>query len=481
MTPPDTFTSCWYRGTMATVAEIRAAAGRCLGKLGLAAGALAMLASSPALACSIAPVVVLEPDPNYDIRDQCRKVWRNRDEVLADLRKGYRGFIELREVTVALRGGLGKCKPRPDFAFELVDAAIKTPVRRSRLNSPYDLFSAWAPDDYPEERRREVSLGTWLLGSTWYRGICSSGGYTDSLPGGFEEDEVRSVLLSDDYWSASLERFGDNPARDRLILRALIDPESRYFDLNLARRLAPQFTANIKRDYSKPIIVEVAEALANPRLGKPDYEAAAELVSWYTPYVERYLEGEHLQRVQDLWTRIQQSRLSHSDPQVARSATLALLSGDPTYQAGVPFSEVLPAGSEIEILEGWPDALPPLRSPERWATSLAHNYPSRALREGVGGRVDYGIIFDPAGEFHSLHVTRSAGKILDSAAIRGAERYIRPRPKKLKLEGYSGRYVFVPLPSNIYRISWDKNEFPNHNVAKDYVVNIVSQPLRFEY
>ncbi len=481
MTPPDTFASCWYRGTMGTVAEIRAAAGRCLGKLGLAAGVVAMLTSSPALACSIIPVLKVEPDPNYDIRDQCRKIWRNRDEVLADLRKGYRGFIELREVTMAFREGRGKCKPRPDFAFELVDAAIKTPVRRSRLNSPYDLFFAWAPDDYPEERLREVSLGTWLLGSTWHRGICSSGRYTDGLPGGFEESEVRSVLLSDDYWTASLERFGNNPARDRLILRELIDPNSRYFNLKLAQRLTPRFTTRNTLDFDRPIVLDVAEALADPRLGLPDYEAAVKLISWYTPYVEGRLQGDELLRVRNLWIRVNQSRLTHPDPQVARSATLALLTGDPTYRSGVPFAEVLPEGSEIEILESWPDELPPLRSPERWAARIADFYPSRALREEVGGRVDYGIIFDPAGEFHSLHVKRSAGKILDSAAIRGAERYIRPRPKKLKLEGYEGRYVFVQLPSNVYRISWDKDSYPNDAVAEDYVINIVAKPIRADY
>lgn len=450
-------------------------------KLGLAAGALAVLVSSPTMACSITPIVQLEPDPNYDIRDKCRKVWRNREEVLVDLRRGHLSFAELREVTFALREGHGKCKPRPDFAFELVDAAIKTPVRASRLDSPHDLFFKWAPADYPKERRREITLGTWLLGSTWYRGFCSRGDYSDRLPYGFEESEVRSVLLSDDYWTASLERFGNNPVRDRLILRELIDPNSPYFDLRRAQRLTPRFTSKIKRDFDKPIIIDVAEALADARLGVPDYEAAAELILWYTPYVEGRLKGEELQRVRDLWTRVQQTRLSHADPKIARAATLALLTGDPTFRPGVPFTEELPAGAEIEVLENWPDALPPLRSPERWASRIADQYPSRALREGIAGRVDYGIIFDPDGQFHSLHVTRSAGEYLDGATIRAAERYVRPRPRQLKLGGYPSRYVFVPLPSNIYRISWDRDKYPNDAVAEDYVINIVSQPRRVEY
>jgi protein TonB len=64
-----------------------------------------------------------------------------------------------------------------------------------------------------------------------------------------------------------------------------------------------------------------------------------------------------------------------------------------------------------------------------WARRIQDNYPSRALNEGVEGRVGVSVTVTPQGRATGCSVTSSSGSsVLDQAACRGMESYARFNP-----------------------------------------------------
>ena len=260
MMPPDAYER--------TMIEVQTMIGKwlCRGLFGVATLVTPLSATmAEYYDCPIPIVLSDEPNPNYDIRDQCRGVYKDREEILIDLRRGKKGFSDYAEVASAFAYGAGKCKKRPDLALAMADAAIGSPVR---AGSPTLFFLELASDDFPEARRREITVGQWLLHSTYRSGSCSRGYYADYLPFELSAEEIRPTLLTDHYWQVGIEQFGNNPGRDRLVMRELIDPRSPKFDLGLASYLAPQFKrASAHDDERREMAIEIAEALTVRGLG----------------------------------------------------------------------------------------------------------------------------------------------------------------------------------------------------------------------
>lgn len=416
------------------------------------AGVAALCAPVQGAACSViaVPEIKLEGPPP-DWRDDCRAAMRDMGAYVADLRDGGLGHGDFVAVARAMREGAYGCRKRPARALELVDLGMGSPVTERRGSPAMLSYLEWTSDDPASERRAEVVIGSWIANNSRDLGFCATY-YEDALPPGQTEAEVLRWLLRPEYWEIALHMFGNNPARDRLVLRQMIDPGSDRFDLAAAGELASRFGNQRDAYLPEDVQFEVAEAVADPRLGTPDYEAAARVLGPHSFYTYPDSSTETIERARRLWVRIAQTRLTDPDPAVRRQAAFMLGAGDPAARPGIPFEAVLPAGSTVIELEGWPAGLPPILNLAGAAGRISEQYPSRALRQGQAGRVELGLLFRPDGSFRSVHVTRSAGEVLDQAAIRGATRYLRPKLEEMRLEGFEGRYVYVPLPAFEYRM-----------------------------
>jgi len=417
------------------------------------AGAACVALSAHAGACTIAVDLEVKLEgPPPDFSEQCRAAARDPAGFLADRSDDALPDHEALTVVRALREGKFGCRKRPGIALDLVDRVIGSPVTLPRGSAAVLDYLDWTQDEPASERRDEVVIGAWISNSSYVSGFCS-GYYEDALPHGSSEEAVLSYLLRPEYWAIAVDAFGNNTARDRLILRRLIDPASEKYDLALAAEIASHFNGRRDTNRLDPIVIEVAEALADPRLGAPDYEAAAKVLGAYSLYAWIDVSDDEVARLRPLWTRILQSRLTHPDEQVRREALYALGIGDPSARPGVAWAAQMPEGANLVRLENWPASLPPLKHLAVAAARIAEHYPTRALREMQAGRVELGIVFAPDGKFDDVIVTRSAGSILDRAAARDAERYLRPRLSDMVLKGFEGRSVYVPLPTFEYRIS----------------------------
>ena len=432
-------------------------------RLAIAMGAVLIAVPLPAIACSPStPIQVKLEGPPPSFKAECRAAWRGRDKLLADLASGEQSFWDYNHIAHALREGTNECRKRPSFALAMVDAALGTPFQPWSGAAPTSQFLEWQDESISQERVQEVVIGSWLLGRarrvTPLWNWCAPGYYADEVPAGVTREKLADYFANDQYWTRIRERFGHNPGRDRLVLRELIDPSSVRFDLKLAAELAPKFYEGDKPRGLMPILVDVAEALANSALGGPDYEAARQVLEWYSPYTPNGLDDGASARAQALLERITQARLTHPDAQVRRDARVAIEAGDPHAKAGPSFEEALGEGVKVRILDTRPDSLPPFQRFERTIERIANYYPRRALRTWRGGRVGLGMLFNPDGSFHSVHIMRSAGPTLDDAAKRGLRRYLRPRLSQTRLTGFEGQHVYVPLPSFEYRIAFEPPE-----------------------
>ncbi len=444
----------------------------------LVAGTLAVATPMSAKACTPLRVTVIEPEKPIDRRSGCRKIWRDREQILVGLQNGSEDYYKYRSIIQSMAEGKHGCGKRRDFAFQMADTAVGSPVRSGLIIDSYypvetalNDFRNWAPDTLSKPRRDEVEIGAWMLSENFHAGFCGSGFYIDRLPRGFEEDAVRAVLLTEPYWEKSVAQFGNNPARDRLILSELMAPRSPYFDLQKAAELVPQFygrdTIRGPRPRLRPIDIEVAEAITSGAAEKPDYEAAAGLLKDYSPYVTDQLSETELERVRKLWVRISQHRLASDDTELRKHALSFLKWGELDVITGKPIAQTLPEGAQIEVLGHWPDGLEPVGNIERILPLLADNGSFyRALGSRRGGRVELGVIFRPDGSYHDLHVTRDTGfehprlpskqMSFGTHAKKLASRYFRPHLNKMQLTGFEGRYAYVPLPSFEFRVVGDR-------------------------
>lgn len=421
----------------------------------LAAGALA-LNGLPAGACSL---YVIQKIEHKNLREECRRSIKDPAGFIAEFSSEIGRPVRPIAVANALIDGSAHCWKKPEVAFKLLDLSLGSPVTVGPRDDALSLFLRTAPDDLAPDRRAEVLIGAFLLNTSYVSQICALGFYDKRLPHGYSESEVLEWLLKPSYWNSAIANFGNNPTRDSMVLRQLIDPQSGRFDRALAGRLTPVYALHDRTSWRKPrphnapdpVDVEVAEALLDPTLGKPDFDAAANALRWYSPNLYAGLDPEIDMRSRTAWLRIATGWQASGDPERVSRAASILGTGDPLAGPSKPIEDVLPAGAEVVRLDEWTDQFGPFKFIDRSVQRIAERYPSRALREGKGGRVELGVIFDPEGAFHTYHVIRSAGETLDMASIKSLDRYLRPRIRTQRLTDYEGQYVYVPLPTIVYR------------------------------
>lgn len=415
----------------------------------------ALMSASSVAACSFMPVIELEGDP-VSLRADCRALLRDRQDVLQRLGTGTLAYSDIGGAVRALGNGTNECPQQRGTAFAFVDAALGSPVRAGAASPAVEDFLKWAPESLPELRRIEAITGSWIVSPapTFHGGVCSATPYlADALPDGVPQERLQSLLVRPEYWAEAIRQFGNNPARDRMVLETLVDSANPEFDLREAARLLPEFHRADRTQPSRHAMRKgartrmlVAEALADPQRGLADYEAASDALGSLTQFTAPDLDAPMRERLIRFQNRIAQSRLASDDPAIQRRAELVLRTGDPNARPGPPVKGLLPAGSTVVVLEEWPEALVMPRLGEKAMERIADSYPSRAIRTGEGGRVAIGALFDPEGTFRTFHVLQgTASSALERSALTNAERYVLSDTGTLRLSGYAGAYVLAPL------------------------------------
>lgn len=400
-----------------------------------------------AQACTINIPVEVETD----LRSECREVLARKAHTLWRLQDRELTYEDIAPVAYSFAQGKNRCPQNRELAFELYDAAA---------GPLFELLDGWRLRELhaaaqnaqtaDPRRKRAIAFRDWLVNDTFRQGfLCSAGHYEDRLPDGWSEAETREEFLRPANWDRALKTLGQNPARDRMIVEAVKDRASPYY--------SPLDALSYGLQIRDPALrLAVARMVTDAGHGAPDYEAAAKLLDWYSPYIANDLDGAANAEAADIWRRIAQNRLASGDAAVRARAEAMLATGDPHAFAAIDRMALVPAGTELTSL-GWQEVAPD--APHvAMAPALARNYPARALRSEEAGVVEVGALFDPSGAFAGMRVLRSAGETLDRAATTAFERYWRPRIKDVALEP-AASWRLIELPPIEWRIGAPSAEY----------------------
>lgn len=415
-----------------------------------------------AQACTINMPMEVEAD----LRSECREVLAAKAHTLWQLQERELAYEDVAPVAYSFAQGKNRCPQDRELAFELYDAAagpLLVLLDGWRLRELH--AAAQNAQTADPQRKRAIAFRDWLVNDTFREGVmCSAGHYEDRLPAGWSEGETRAEFLRSANWDRALKTLGQNPARDRMIVEAVKDRASPYY--------SPPDALSYGLQIRDPALrLTVARMVTDKEHGPPDYEAAARLLDWYSPYIANGLDAAANAEAADIWRRIAQSRLASGDAAVRARAEAMLATGDPHAFPAIDPMALVPAGAELALL-GWQEVAPDA-PPAAMATALTRNYPARALRNEEAGVVRVGALFDPSGAYAGLHVLRSAGEQLDRATTGAFERYWRPRLKDMVLPPATG-WRLVELPPIEWRIGAASEQYAATGEFRDgrFVVEV---------
>jgi hypothetical protein len=458
-----------------------------MGKLGtvmsvLAAGAAVILPIEQAAACTYAfSEEVLKRDYVFEgrLRRECTRLGVRNARFLRDIARGRYDGDHVSTMAKAFRSGEYGCENDPGYALRMWNAFLPDP-----LTVDVDVGHLWEVKELAADRRGQLRGERYreIVGLIW---LLTPGG-----PGlaeqGWSAAEIDRFLLRPDYWTLAIEHFGVKPERDEAVFRLLTDRAHPLFDRARAAELARAGTHLPYKERAATLLLDprfgepdvaaaseiaagsdsrelqarIAATLLQDRFGQPGLDAARALLAWYSPYVHYGDEADGSAAL--LWRSIA-SRLSGSDDAQTRASGEAIeRTGDPRAWLA---TTTLPPVPELVVLETWPGALPPLNlgPPARWGDL----YPARAIRDEMAGLAGISALFGSDGRFSRLWVSRSSGSVLlDEAAMAGLERYARPNLAELRLPGFTGRSVLVPVAQVEWHLS-PKGEGPEGAVVGD--------------
>jgi hypothetical protein len=441
------------------------------------------------------------------MRRACKDIHPTNEDFLRDVRLGRYEYNFVVSLAQAFEDGEHGCERDRGFAFLLLDALLPEPV-------PFDVSSdrlgqvldRTGPNMslISDRRYREIVSARWLLASSDY----------SLADQGWSQDQIEQFLLVPANWEFALAHFGQqatriwregdfetheigsNRDRDRAVFRLLTDPTSPRFDRATAASLARasgdpahvMTAAQLLLDpsYGAPDVsrvhqlaaslpdpslkADIVRLLLDPALGEDGLAAAQSLLSGYSPY--HHFADADMAAAGTLWQDIARRLAASDDPLVRARGEGILRTGDPRFGP-----DLLPeVAGDLLLLDRWPEGLPARRFGR--AESWAESYPARAIRDEYAGMTGVSVLFGPDGAFEKFWIARSSGStILDEGAIRSAERYIRPRVKDMRLDGYAGRHVLVRLLD----VEWHLGATPDRPLGAqvgDGRVVVVAEPLQ---
>lgn len=406
------------------------------GLLALAVGTLCV--PQVALACSPQPVIIIETDTEVD----CEALWQQARDLATETPRAE-AFDTLVDIARKLANASSKCLEESRVATLALNKQAGSPLADHVVGAPASHLLRLASQsvDVSPQRLKDIALREWLTNSRYSQGFCSPGRYYSVPPQGWEKAEVREALVQRENWALAVTQPAGNPMRDHMVLETLLDRSSPLSDITRARDLALQMPGLGPR-------LRAAAATTDPRYAAPDYETAAELLEKWSPYVENSLSEEENQQAHTLWTRISQSRLASGNEKLRKDALARLMWDDPTarHTPHIDFYRARPDNHR------WMDSGDLAPMDMRSAQRIAGDYPTRALRRGHGGSVRIGAVYDEHGAFVALQVLKAAETVLVQAAMRGFQRYWRPRLTELDVGATAGKRTTVVLPEIEYRI-----------------------------
>ncbi|MCR2834801.1 energy transducer TonB [Parerythrobacter lacustris] len=424
--------------------------------------ATVMAGQGVAQACTISIPAEFETD----LRSECREVLLRKAQTLWLLQERELAYEDIAPVAYSFAQGKNRCPQNRELAFELYDAAA---------GPLFDLLDGWRLRELhaaaqnaqtaDPQRKRAIAFRDWLVNDTFQQGfMCNPGRYEDRLPDGWSEAETRAEFLRPGNWDRALKTLGQNPARDRMIVEAVKDRTSPYYSPLDALSYGLQI-----RD--PELRLSVARLVTDTGYGPPDYDAAAKLLDWYSPYIANGLDAAANAEAANIWRRIAQNRLASEDAAVRARAEAVLATGDPQAFPATDRMALVPAEAELTSLD-WQDVAPD-GPPAAMATALSRNYPARALRSEEAGVVQVGALFDTSGAYAGMRVLHSAGEQLDRATTTAFERYWRPRIKDVALEP-AASWRLIELPPIEWRIGAASAEYVETGEFRDgrFVVEV---------
>jgi len=440
-------------------------------------------------------------------RRECAKVADDREGYLRDVRRGRHEYYDVLALAENLSAGTMGCAKDDAQAVRLLEATIAKPIPLDAEWWQLDGLARFLPraeGAITRERRREIEAMHWLLAPT----------AVSLAAHGWSSEEIDRFLIQPGRWEFALANFGStrrtmsdgqggivvhygsrNPEVDAAVFRLLTDPLSPRFEPRRAislgadssdlsyRRVAIDLLLDagmrddilFARDIAaastdRGLQIEVARRLLEPPGGTLRVDAAAALLGWYSPYV--HVAPEEDAAAAELWQTIARQFVASSDPGRRARGEALLRSGGGPHPSLALVPEVVGA---LVVLDRWPEALAPLDlgPPGRWSGA----YPARAMRDEQAGRVGVSLLFGPDGAFAEPWVARSSGSgVLDEATKTLLLSYARPKLADLKLTGYAGRSVLVPLAEVEWHIGATA-ERPAGATVEGRRIVVVEQPI----
>ena len=424
----------------------------------------AVAAPLDALACS--PALLFIGPPTDFMRSKCRNALNHKKTFLQKVRKGTVGRPDLLDYVVAFDQGKNGCQSNSTLTYEILKAYYSAPARRRSDPAFLRLFLVNFPADADPAERSEIVSLVWLFVDD-----------KSYIPSGWSEDQARAFVELPEHWPIALNRFGKSLARDNMVFTSVTDPRSRYFDRQLALRLA-EFPSSSRVDRK----IHVAELYSDPAFGAVDLPLAERLLPtsvFYTDY-----SSPQIGRAREIWNRIAAAYASSADPTMQHKGARIRARLTPPSSSGALLSVSPPQDGRLWLsLADWPKALKnPFASGRLSATLLTENdYPTRALREEQTGAVTLAARFGPDGKFVALEVVDSSGSaLLDNTAAQAIQRRLRPKLSEMTIEGYSGREVWVPILIVDWQIVDDVEDAPGHatNRYANGILTVVAKSVQ---
>lgn len=410
-------------------------------------------------ACTPISIVEIQSDR---MALKCRQALSRPKHFLEKVKSGKISGPELNDFVLAFDEGKYGCREDNRFVFRILQSFYSVADRKLKEPRLLQRYAFNFPDGYDPAERSYVFDLLWLFNENM-----------SYLPLGWTPAQARAFVERPEHWPIALAKFGNSRDRDDAVFASVTDPQGRYFDRQLALRLA-----SFESKHQKQRKVSVAELFADARFGPVDLPLSQSLLP-VTALYGVYSEDPAWQRARSVWVKVADAYLLSSDPAVRAKGVELRASMAPPVLNGWP-AFVHPNDGRIWLsLADWPAKVRnPFAAVQIGPNLLnANDYPTRALRESQTGMVALAARFGPDGKFAAVDAVRSSGSaLLDEAARSIVARRFRPKLADMTLEGYPGREVMVPLMVVDWDISDEVAEPGNPGIThySDGVLSVIA-------
>ncbi len=421
-----------------------------------------LFVGAPAAVSSSMPIAITVEEPTQrkekNLSHKCAKALANKRRFLSQVKRQKYSSELVGEYFTGFYSGQYGCSKNFKFAHEILDSHVGYPIRKYVSPNYLDLLLSNHREELAKQRVKD------LEGALFIRTYVGA----DEVPEYWKIEEIEELLLSNDNWKLAANiLFSDkdsvrNQLRDDLLIKNLIDPKSSIYDLEKAIQLVSHSSRHSYR-------MRVAEQLAKRNSDVTDVRTAFELMQWYSPFVHRDIPQKDVNAAEPVLTDILRLMAESDDAELRAKSKAIRQTDNPHAETGQQSVGVEKNLKKPFVTITWPDRFGDfrtIRSPD--------SYPSRALRERAGGRVQAAALFNPNGSYDGMIIISSSGRAdLDRATMRNLERYNRLKSKTLS--GFEGKYVKIPMPDVEWHLLDEKTVGESGVFISDNTTKVVAR------